>query len=233
MMLMNEKISFNPIKSSMLIIMLGLVLHLSACGGGAKEPTEAPQATSLPPTPVESTSLPAQDVEPTEIPPTATSAAEDAGEVVVFEISSSAFAHEAAIPVKYSCDGDDISPPLAWTDPPEGTQSFTLIHDDPDAPVGIWVHWVLFNIPGDSRALEESIPAQETLDDGSLHGENSWGRRDYGGPCPPGGTHRYFFKLYALDTVLDLEAGADKEALLAAMEGHILAETEFMGTFAR
>ena len=158
---------------------------------------------------------------------------QEAVEVSPLEITSSAFAHESPIPVRYSCDGDNISPPLAWINPPEGTQSFALINDDPDAPGGIWVHWVLYNIPGEARGLEEAIPALETLDDGSLHGENSWGRRDYGGPCPPGGTHRYFFKLYALDIMLDVGAGADKEALLAAMEGHILAESELMGTFAR
>ena len=179
------------------------------------------------------TSMPEED--PTPISPTATARPEYEDEAGSEPISftSSAFAHEAPIPVKYSCDGENISPPLAWTDPPDGTESFALINDDPDAPGGVWVHWVLYNIPADARGLQEAVPAQETLSDGSQHGENSWGRRDYGGPCPPGGTHRYFFKLYALDSMLDLGPGADKEALLTAMEGHILEETELMGTFAR
>jgi Raf kinase inhibitor-like YbhB/YbcL family protein len=150
-----------------------------------------------------------------------------------FDLTSSAFEHEGTIPTKYSCDGQDISPPLSWSDPPEGTESFVLIADDPDAPAGTWVHWVLYNIPTDARELPEALPAQDTLADGSLHGRNSWGRNDYGGPCPPSGTHRYLFKLYALDTTLELEPGAKKTKVLNAMEGHILAQTELMGTFSR
>ncbi len=150
-----------------------------------------------------------------------------------FDLTSSAFEHEGTIPTKYSCDGQDISPPLSWSDPPEGTESFVLIADDPDAPAGTWVHWVLYNIPTDARELPEALPAQDTLDNGSLHGRNSWGRNDYGGPCPPSGTHRYLFKLYALDTTLELEPGAKKTKVLNAMEGHILAQTELMGTFSR
>lgn len=163
----------------------------------------------------------------------APSPAEEGEEPMDFSLTSSAFEHEGTIPTKYSCDGDDISPPLIWTDPPEGTESFALIADDPDAPVGVWVHWVLYNIPADVRELPEGVPAQAELDDGSLHGRNGWGRNDYGGPCPPGGTHRYFFKLYALDTTLDLGPGARKKKLLNAMDGHILAQAELMGTFSR
>ena len=150
-----------------------------------------------------------------------------------FELTGSAFAPGEPIPIAYTCDGDDISPPLEWTDPPAGTQSFALICDDPDAPVGTWVHWVLYNLPASTRALSEAIPPEANLPDGSQHGENSWRRRDYGGPCPPSGTHRYFFKLYALDTALDLDAGAGKEQVLQAMEGHILAQAELMGVYAR
>jgi Raf kinase inhibitor-like YbhB/YbcL family protein len=150
-----------------------------------------------------------------------------------FEITSSAFAPQASIPQKYTCDGQDVSPPLSWSDPPQGTESFALICDDPDAPVGTWVHWVLFNIPADRRALSENIPPQDQLSDGSLHGRNGWRRRDYGGPCPPSGTHRYFFKLYALDTSLALEAGATKKDVLSAMEGHILGQAELVGTYSR
>jgi len=152
---------------------------------------------------------------------------------MAFELTSAAFATDEGIPRKYTCDGDDISPPLSWSEPPEGTQSFALICDDPDAPVGTWVHWVLYNIPADKRSLPEAIPAQAQLSDGSLHGKNSWKRRDYGGPCPPSGTHRYFFKLYALDVTLNLGAGATKKKVLRAMEGHILAQVELMGTYSR
>lgn len=150
-----------------------------------------------------------------------------------FELTSMAFSQEEVIPTQYSCDGENISPPLGWGDPPQGTTSFAIISDDPDAPGGTWVHWVLYNIPADARALPEAIPAEDELPDGSRHGENSFGRLDYGGPCPPSGTHRYFFKLYALDIVLDLEPGANKESLLQEMEGHVLGETELMGTYSR
>jgi Raf kinase inhibitor-like YbhB/YbcL family protein len=152
---------------------------------------------------------------------------------MVFELTSAAFAPGEPIPPKYTCDGDDVSPPLEWTDPPAGTQSLALICDDPDAPAGTWVHWVLFNLPAEARALPEAVPAVADLPDGSRHGNNSWRRVGYGGPCPPSGTHRYFFKLYALDTALDLAAGASKKELLGAMEGHVLAQAELMGTYSR
>jgi hypothetical protein len=151
-----------------------------------------------------------------------------------FELTSTAFEQGETIPTKYTCDGQDISPALSWRDPPEGTQSFALIVDDPDAPIGTWVHWVLFNIPADERSLPEDMPAQDQLSNGSLHGQNSWKRREYGGPCPPSGsTHRYVFKLYALDTSLDKAAGARKKELLKAMEGHVLAEAELTGQYSR
>lgn len=146
-----------------------------------------------------------------------------------FDLTSSAFAQGERIPTKYTCDGEDISPPLQWRNPPQGTQSFALIMDDPDAPVGTWVHWVLFNLPADTQEL----PEQTTLPAGAQDGKNSWGRTGYGGPCPPSGTHRYFFKLYALDTTVNLTASTDKAQLLRAMEGHILAQAEVMGTYSR
>lgn len=149
------------------------------------------------------------------------------------QLTSDAFAPEGPIPALYSCTGSDISPALTWSEPPTGTQSFALIMDDPDAPVGTWVHWVLFNIPASSRGLPEAISSEGTLSDGSLHGKNSGGNPGYNGPCPPSGTHRYFFKLYALDEMLDLSSGADKGELLKAMEGHILAQGELMGTFSK
>jgi Raf kinase inhibitor-like YbhB/YbcL family protein len=165
--------------------------------------------------------------------PTPTSVVEEGGQAMAFEVMSSAFAQGEPIPVKYTCDGDDISPPLAWGDPQEGVESFTLINDDPDAPVGTWVHWVLFNLPADARSLPERVPPDAELPDGSRHGQNSWRRLGYGGPCPPSGTHRYFFKIYALDTSLQLEPGADKKQVLEAMAGHILAEAELMGVYSR
>ncbi len=152
---------------------------------------------------------------------------------MAFELTSTAFANGDPIPMKYTCDDQDISPPLQWKDPPEGTRSFALICDDPDAPVGTWVHWVLYNLPGSTLSLPEAVPSDANLPDGGRHGQNSWGRSDYGGPCPPGGTHRYFFKLYALDTELELDSGASKEELLRVMEGHVLAEAETMGVYSR
>ena len=149
------------------------------------------------------------------------------------KILSPAFQHEGMIPVKFSCKGDDISPPLKWENAPAGTKSFVLVCDDPDAPMGTWDHWLLFNIPASVTELPEGVPAQAELPNGARHGKNSWGRKDYGGPCPPGGTHRYFFKFYALDTLLDLKPGASKRELLNAMQGHILAQTELMGKFKR
>ncbi len=149
------------------------------------------------------------------------------------KILSPAFQHEGMIPDKFSCKGKDISPMLKWENAPAGTKSFVLVCDDPDAPMGTWDHWLLFNIPASVTELPEGVPAQAELPNGARHGKNSWGRKDYGGPCPPGGTHRYFFKFYALDTLLDLKPGASKKELLKAMQGHILAQTELMGKFKR
>jgi Raf kinase inhibitor-like YbhB/YbcL family protein len=170
---------------------------------------------------------------PTPEAPTPATPQEEQSQEMAFELTSTAFAHEGAVPSKYTCDGDDVSPPLEWGAPPASTQSLALIMDDPDAPAGTWVHWVLYDLPAEARTLSEAISSDADLPAGGRHGTNSWGRTDYGGPCPPSGTHRYFFKLYALDTVLGLDAGASKEQLLQAMEGHILTQTELMGTYAR
>ena len=137
------------------------------------------------------------------------------------------------IPAKYTCDGANISPPLKWESVPEGTQSIALICDDPDAPMGTFVHWVIYNIPATKSDLAEALPSGPKLGDGSLQGTNGAGRLGYTGPCPPSGTHRYFFKLYALDKVLDLDSGASKDQLLKAMQGHMLAQGELMGTFSK
>ncbi len=143
-------------------------------------------------------------------------------------ISSTAFSHMGMIPEQYTCDGEDVNPPLVFDNVPEGTKSFALIMDDPDAPVGLWVHWVVWNISGAAAGIE-----QNTVPPGALQGKNSWGRSDYGGPCPPSGTHRYFFKLYALDSPLQLAAGATKEQLEKAMAGHVLGKAETVGLYRR
>jgi len=149
------------------------------------------------------------------------------------KVTSPAFEQGGMIPAKYTCDGSDISPPLKLQSVPDGTKSIALISDDPDAPMGTWVHWVLYNLPGDTKELAEDIPRVEKLDNGALQGMNSWPKLGYGGPCPPSGTHRYFFKIYALDTTLDLEAGATKKDVLKAMQGHILAQGQLMGKYRR
>ncbi len=148
--------------------------------------------------------------------------------VTGFILESPAFVDGQPIPARYTCQGEDISPPLTWSDPPQGTRSFALIMEDPDAPGGIWVHWVIYNIPAEMRSLPADFQAGEDVP--IRLARNSWGRQAYGGPCPPSGTHRYVFQLYALDTVLEQEV-ADKTALLKAMEGHVLAYAELIGTY--
>jgi len=153
---------------------------------------------------------------------------------MAFQIKSAAFEANGNIPRKYTCDGPDVSPPLAWTDPPARTQSLSLIMDDPDAPVGTWVHWVLYDLPADTRTLPESVPKDRELASGAKQGVNDFRRIGYGGPCPPPGpAHRYFFKLYALDAKTNLKPGASKAELLRAMEGRILAQAELIGRYGR
>ncbi len=152
---------------------------------------------------------------------------------MTLSLTSNAFASGQNIPSKYSCLGREITPDLSWASAPAATNSFALIVDDPDAPMGTWVHWVMYNIPVTTNGLPEAIPAGAQLSDGSLQGRNSSGNLGYNGPCPPSGTHRYFFRLYALDTILNLSSGASKDQLLKAMDGHILAQGELMGTFSK
>jgi len=154
---------------------------------------------------------------------------------MAFLLTSAAFKDSATIPGKYTCDGVDVSPPLAWSGAPAGTGSLALIADDPDAPGGTWVHWVLYNLPAEVSELPENIAKVESLDlGGARQGRNDFRRPGYGGPCPPPGpAHRYFFKLYALDTRLALKAGAQKKDVEAAMEGHVLGSAQLMGTYAR
>jgi len=145
-------------------------------------------------------------------------------------LKSTAFDQGGTIPNKYSCDGNDISPQLSWDGAPTGTKSFALIMDDPDAPVGTWDHWVLFNLPAETKGLDENV---KSLPAGTINGKNSWGKTGWGGPCPPDKEHRYFFKVYALDSTLTLKEGATKKAVEKAIEGHILDKTELMGKYNR
>lgn len=150
------------------------------------------------------------------------------------EVTSTAFPQGMTIPKQYTGDGEDQSPPLGWSEPPAGAKSISLICDDPDAPRGTWIHWVLFNLPPQTRDLEEGIPTTATLSSGAKQGRNDFGNIGYGGPAPPKGkAHRYFFKLYALGVTLDLPSGATKAQLEHAMNGHILAEGHLMGTYQR
>lgn len=135
------------------------------------------------------------------------------------------------IPREFTCEGANQSPPLAWGSVPENTKSLALIVDDPDAPGKTWVHWVAFNIPASLKELPQNIPPQETIAGGGHQGTNDFPKVGYGGPCPPSGLHRYFFKLYALDTELPLDSSATKDQLLKAMEGHVLAEGQLMGKY--
>ena len=153
---------------------------------------------------------------------------------MAFTLSSPAFKSGDEIPKQYTCDGADLSPPLTWSDTPPGTQRFALILDDPDAPAGTWVHWVLYDLPANLTKLPEGVPADETLANGGTHGINDFRRVGHGGPCPPPGKpHRYFFRLYALDAPINLKPRATKADVLRAIQGHVLAQAELMGTYKR
>ena len=151
-----------------------------------------------------------------------------------FTLGSTAFSNGGPIAARYTCDGADLSPAITWSGAPDRTQSLALIADDPDAPMGTWTHWLLWNIPARATLLSEDAPKVEVLDNGVRQGINDFQRIGYGGPCPPPGKpHRYYFKLYALDTRLDLKPGATKSELERAMAPHILAQTQYMGTYGR
>ena len=157
-----------------------------------------------------------------------------AGNITKFEIKSSAFQNGAKIPARYTCDSLNLSPSLSWAGAPAETKSFALICEDPDAPSGTFIHWVIFNIPKEKNGLEENVPKKDFLPDGTVQGKNSAGRTGYTGPCPPPGKpHRYFFKLYCLNTKLSLKQQANKTELEMAMKGHILAEAQVFGTYQR
>jgi Raf kinase inhibitor-like YbhB/YbcL family protein len=154
---------------------------------------------------------------------------------MAFLLTSAALKDGATIPGKYTCDGVDVSPPLAWSGAPAGTRCFALIADDPDAPAGSWVHWVVYNLPAAVSELPENVAKVEALDlAGARQGRNDFRRPGYGGPCPPPGpAHRYFFTLYALDAPLTLKAGAQSKDVETAMQGHVLGSAQLLGTYAR
>ncbi|HLP15630.1 MAG TPA: YbhB/YbcL family Raf kinase inhibitor-like protein [Bacteroidota bacterium] len=152
---------------------------------------------------------------------------------MTLEVRSPAFSQGETIPRRYTCDGENISPALEWSAVPEETQSIAVIADDPDAPRKTWVHWVLFNLPAALERLEEDVPKTGTLENNAKQGINDANELGYDGPCPPNGTHRYYFKVYALDTIVSLKSGCTKEQLLAEIEGHALADGVLMGRYAR
>ncbi len=167
-----------------------------------------------------------------------TSPATQGAQDMIIELKSDAFGQDEAIPRQYTGEGKDLSPPLRWTGLPAGTRQLALVVDDPDAPrAEPWVHWVMYNIPAETRDLPEGIPGEQKVSTpaGAVQGKNSWGRIGYGGPMPPPGhgVHHYYFKLYALDSELDLKPGLDKKALLEALGGHVLGRGELIGTYER
>jgi Raf kinase inhibitor-like YbhB/YbcL family protein len=153
---------------------------------------------------------------------------------MTFKMSSPAFTSGGAIPREYTCEGVDRAPSLEWNGVPAGTVTFALVMHDPDAPSGDWVHWIAWNIPATSHGMSENVLRQEQLADGTRQGRNSFGKIGYYGPCPPPGkAHRYFFRVYAIDSKLDLASGATRDQLQSALKGHVLAEAEYMGTYQR
>lgn len=149
------------------------------------------------------------------------------------KLTSTAFKEGQAIPRTYTCDGVNVSPPLEWSGVAKIAKTVAIVFDDPDAPGGTWAHWVLYNLPADNIGIVENMPATENLKAGGFQGKNDFAKIGYGGPCPPAGTHHYYFKIYALDSELTLKAGATKTELLKAMEGHIVLQGQLMGTYRR
>jgi len=153
---------------------------------------------------------------------------------MAFSLNTDAFVPNEAIPSRYTCDGEDVSPALSWSDVPSATAAFALIVDDPDAPGRVFTHWALFNLPSSLQGLPEGVPTIELLENGGIQGKNDFGKIGYRGPCPPRGSpHRYRFFLYALDSPIDLEPGASKQQVLDRIQGHILAEAQITGTYQR
>ncbi len=184
---------------------LAVGLLIAACGDGAETPSESPSVTETP-----------------------------AGWVVAFSLSSDAFGPDEAVPPPFTCDGDDTSPALSWSEAPQDTQSYALIVDDPDAPGDSFTHWVLYNLPAATEGLPAGVAKTERPESGGLQGKNDFGDIGYGGPCPPpDGPHRYRFSLYALDGLLELDPGASKQDVVDAMEGRILGEAQLVGSYQR
>lgn len=152
---------------------------------------------------------------------------------MAMQMTSKAFQDGGAIPQKHACEGEDISPALEWTSVPDDAMTLALIADDPDASEGPWVHWVLYNVPAHILEISENLPRKGQLENGIMQGQNDFKNTGYGGPCPPSGTHRYVFKLHALDKELELPPGATKRQLLQAMEGHILDRAQLVGTYSK
>jgi Raf kinase inhibitor-like YbhB/YbcL family protein len=152
---------------------------------------------------------------------------------MAMQMTSKAFDDGGAIPEKHTCDGADLSPALEWTSVPDDAMTLALILEDPDTPDGTWVHWVFYNFPAHILEIEEGLPREGQLENGIMQGLNDFKTMGYGGPCPPSGTHRYVFKLFALDKELEIQPGANKRQLLTAMEGHILDRAQFMGTYSK
>lgn len=146
-------------------------------------------------------------------------------------LTSAAFKEGKPIPRQYTCDGVNISPPLEWSGGPKSARTIALIADDPDAPGGVWTHWILYNLPADNIGFVENVPAADTLNGGGFQGQNDFGKIGYGGPCPPSGTHRYFFKVYAIDMQLPLKPGATRKEVEKAIEGHVVGQAQLMGTY--
>ena len=163
-------------------------------------------------------------------PTPANSATNDKAEI---KLTSAAFNDDQPMPRAYTCDGINISPPLEWNGVPKTAKTVAIVCDDPDAPGGTWVHWVVYNLPADNIGLVENLPATENLKAGGFQGQSDFGKIGYGGPCPPSGTHHYFFRIYALDGELPLKAGATKAELMKAMEGHVLLQGQLIGTYRR
>lgn len=153
---------------------------------------------------------------------------------MAFQLRSAAFDHNESIPTKYTCDGDNVSPPLSWEGFPEDTKSFALICEDPDAPSGTFSHWVLYNLAPGTVHLLERLPTDERVSEGAMQGKNNFGKIGYGGPCPPpGNLHHYHFYLYALDAMLDIEPGASREQIREQIQSHILDQAELIGLYSR
>jgi Raf kinase inhibitor-like YbhB/YbcL family protein len=214
------------------VMFVALLLLVGGCSQtpelqGAEIVTPPIASPVVQPTAVEGTAIPPTAAPPTDVPQQADSPS------TALALESPDFGAGDVIPTRFACDGENISPELAWVPMPEGTLSYALIMDDPDAPGGTWVHWVIYNMPADQTGLPEKVPPDAELADGTRQGTNSGKDLGYAGPCPPGETHRYFFKLYALDQVLELPSGATADELTAAMAGHIIDQAELMGTYTR